>query len=203
MPIQHKNIPDAERHEVKGASTATVGQVLSSNGSGGTTFVNPSSLVNITLSSILESVSNASQAPASTDTPLQINFGAGGANSDVSIAAGGTVTFLTSGVFAVTFNLNLGRTGTTGVATILARLLVNDTPTGFVQASRIDTSANTHPINAMILRNFSVNDTVKVQIIRDSGGNNDGGLITIDPVLAGWNNSPSAAIRIQKITGAS
>lgn len=38
MTIQHKDIPDSERHELKGASTAIVGSVPVSNGSGGTTF---------------------------------------------------------------------------------------------------------------------------------------------------------------------
>lgn len=33
MSTEHRNIPDAERHEPKGISTATVGQVYRSNGS--------------------------------------------------------------------------------------------------------------------------------------------------------------------------
>lgn len=38
MTIQHKDIPDSERHELRGASTAIVGSVPVANGSGGTTF---------------------------------------------------------------------------------------------------------------------------------------------------------------------
>lgn len=38
MSIQHKDIPDAQLHEVKGAASATSGQVLVANGSGGATF---------------------------------------------------------------------------------------------------------------------------------------------------------------------
>ena len=38
MTIQHRNIPDAERHEVKGASTAPANSVLKSNGDGTTSF---------------------------------------------------------------------------------------------------------------------------------------------------------------------
>ena len=42
MPnIQHRNIPEAQLHEVKGASTSTVGQVLTSTG-GAATFQTPS-----------------------------------------------------------------------------------------------------------------------------------------------------------------
>lgn len=202
MAIQHRNIPDAERHEAKGAATATSGQVLKANGDTTTSFVNPNTLNNITLSSFLESSSTTTQNPSAVDTPLQINFGAGASNADVSIAAGGTVTILTAGVFFITLNMNFGRSNNTGVSTLVARLLVNDVPSGFVQASKIDTSTNFSPFNASIFRAFSVNDTVKLQIIRDSSGADDGGLFTFDPVLAGWANSPSAAIRIQKITGA-
>ena len=38
MPIQHRDLPNSELHEVKGASTASAGSVLVSNGVGGSTF---------------------------------------------------------------------------------------------------------------------------------------------------------------------
>jgi hypothetical protein len=38
MAIEHKNIPDAQLHEVKGAASATSGQVLMATGSGTATF---------------------------------------------------------------------------------------------------------------------------------------------------------------------
>lgn len=201
MATEHRLIPDAERHETKGASTATVGQVHRSNGGGATSWVNPSSLNNVTISSTLEGISNTTQGPTAVDTPYQVTWGAGSSNSDVNIASNGIVTIITAGLYFITFNLNMGRTGNTGIATLLARLLINDTPAGFVQGTRIDTSANVTPFNATVYRSFNASDTIKVQLIRDSGGNNDGGLITIDPVLAGWDNSPSAAIRLQKVLG--
>lgn len=201
MSVQHVNIADADRHETKGASTAAAGQVHRANGNGTTTWVNPNTLSNISIGSTLEGLSFSNQGPTAVDTPHQVTWGSGTSNSDVSIASNGVVTITTSGLYLVTFNLNLGRANVTGIATLLARLLVNDNPTGFVQAVKIDTSANIQPLNASILRSFNASSTIKVQLIRDSSGNNDGGLITVDPVLAGWNNSPSAAIRVQKILG--
>lgn len=41
MATEHRNIPDAERHEVKGASTATNNYVLTSDGDGTTSFRQP------------------------------------------------------------------------------------------------------------------------------------------------------------------
>lgn len=201
MAVQHSNIADANRHENKGASTATAGQVLQGDGDGTTSFVNPSTLQNITIGSVLESQSLVSQGPTALDTLHQVAFAAASSNSDVSIATNGTVTLTTAGLYSITFNLNFGRTTNTGIAIMFARLLVNDVPTGFVQGVKVDTSVNVTPFNATILRKFNANDTVKIQLIRDSGGTNDGGLITLDPVLAGWANSPSAAIRVQKIAG--
>ena len=201
MATEHRLIPDAERHEVKGASTATNGQVLKANGGGTTSFVNASSLNNITISSVIEGISTTNQGPSATDTPYQVTWGSGTSNSDVNIASNGIVTITTAGLYFVTINMNIGRTGNTGTAILLARLLINDVPTGFVQSTRIDASTDVNAFNASIFRPFSANDTIKVQFMRDSGGSNDGGLITVDPVLAGWNNSPSAAIRVQKIQG--
>lgn len=201
MAIQHNNIPDADRHEAKGASTASLGTVLRANGNGTTSFVTPSSLNNVNIASIIEGVSFVTQGPTAVDTPYQVTWGSANSNADVGIAANGTVTILNSGLYFVTFNLNLGRSNATGIATVAARLLINDAPTGFVQAVKIDTSANVTPLSISSLRSFSGNTTIKVQIIRDSSGANDGGLITVDPVLTGWDNSPSAAIRIQKIGG--
>lgn len=201
MAIEHKNIPDAERHEPKGASTATSGQVLRSLGSGTTGWSNPSSLSNISIASMLEGVSTVSQAPTTTDTPYQVTWGSGGSNADVNIASNGVVTISTAGLYLVTFNMNLGRSGNTGVAKLLARLLINDSPTGFVQSAQIDTSANVNALNAVIFRTFAASNTIKVQILRDSTGDNDGGLIAFDPTLSGWDISPSAAIRVQKVLG--
>lgn len=201
MATEHKNISDAERHEPKGASTATAGQVLNSLGAGLTSFVNPSTLGNITITTTTEGKSLTTQNPTGTDAPYQVTWGSGVVTADADIASNGIVTVLSAGLYAVTFNLNLGRTTNTGIATLFARLLINDVFTGFVQAAKIDTSINVSVMNATIFRRFNVNDTIKVQLIRDSGGTNDGGLITLDPVLAGWENSPSAAIRLQKIVG--
>lgn len=41
MTIQHKDIPESGLHETKGASTASVGQILTATGSGTATFQTP------------------------------------------------------------------------------------------------------------------------------------------------------------------
>ncbi len=42
MPVQHRDIPDSELHQVKGAAGASAGQLLTATGSGTATFQTPS-----------------------------------------------------------------------------------------------------------------------------------------------------------------
>lgn len=202
MPTQHSAITDANRHENKGASTALSGQVLKGNGDGTTSFVNPNTLANISISSTIEGQSLVSQGPSAVDTPYQVTWGSGSSNSDVNIASNGIVTILTAGLYNINFNLTYGRSNASGIAILFARLLLNSSPIGFVQSAKIDTSINVQSSNSSILRSFAANDTLVVQLIRDSSGANDGGLVSLDPVLALWANNPSAAIRVQKLAGA-
>lgn len=41
MPVQHRDIPDAQLHEVKGAASASAGQLLTATGSGTAIFQTP------------------------------------------------------------------------------------------------------------------------------------------------------------------
>lgn len=202
MSIQHNAIPDAQRHEAKGASTATAGQVLKANGDGSTSFVAPNTLSNINILSTLEAISTTTQNPVAADTPYQVVFGSGNSNTEVTVASNGVITINTAGLYLITFDLNFSRANNTGISTVISRVLINGAATNFTNAVKMDTSVNIQPTNFVLFRSFSAADVITVQIIRDSAGANDGGLYTFDPVLAGWANTPSAAVRIQKIAGA-
>lgn len=201
MAIQHASIADADRHENKHASGATNGHVLKANGDGTTGFAAPSTLQNVTIASTAESSSFTSQGPTAVDTPYQITWGAGTANSDVSIASNGLINITTTGLYSLTVSLNMGRTGVTGVATLVSRLLVNDVAFGSTRAVRIDTSANITTVHYTILRRFTAGDVIRAEVVRDSSTQNDGGLIAVDPVIADWETSPSAGVRIQRLLG--
>src|SRR3546814_5253265 len=92
--IDHKLIADADRHEPKGASTATLRQALLSDGAGGTYFGFPlySDLSGAPAISgykqIMYAASSAStQNPSTVNTPLDIEFGAAQSLTNVSIAS--------------------------------------------------------------------------------------------------------------------
>lgn len=202
MAIQHDAIVDAERHEAKHADAASAGQVLKANGDTTTSFVAPSTLSNIVLTTPLDAVDITAQDPATTDTALTVTFGAGTSNADITLTAGGLVTFNTAAVYLVTVDLTFGRAAGAGIAVLAARTLVNSAQFENTRIVELDTDLNVIPIRIQFMRAFSATNTMTVEILRDSSGIDEGGLVSVNPVLAGWATSPSAAIKIQKIAGA-
>lgn len=201
MPIQHVNIADANRHEDKHASTASNGQVKKANGDGTTAFVNPVTLNNVTIASTLEAFSTATQAPTATNTALQVTFGSGASNSDVEVSSAGVVTIKTAGLYLVEILLNVSRETSDQEAIVMARTLVNDVAVGTTASVVIDSDTMSVPVKLSQFRKFTANDTLKVQIIRDDSGEDDGGLFSIATSTSGWAASPSAYVKVQKIGG--
>ena len=201
MAIQHANIPDAQRHEAKGASAAAANTVLKAVGDGTTAFVDPSTLSNMKIGSRLEAKSTTNQSPALVDTALQVVFGGAVSNADTALAANGTVTINTAGLYQVKVDLQVGRSTTTATAKVVARVLVNDAAWDVTKAVHLGTSGGIIPVTFDFLRTFAASDTIKVQIARDSTGENDGGLVTFNPVIAAWDDVPSAAIKVYRIAG--
>lgn len=202
MAIQHRDIIDSERHEAKGASSASAGQVLQANGDGTTSFINPSLLDNWNIESSLVSQSFADQNPSSVDTPLQVVWGTA-SNTSVDVASNGVITFLEDGLYYLTFNLNFGRTADSGTVILAVRFLVNGVASGITQKFTMSDSTASVPLCTSDWLSASASDTITAQIIRDSAGINNGGLLSTDITLADWADAPSAAICIQKIAGAS
>jgi hypothetical protein len=208
LATEHLNIVDAQRHEVKHASTATLNQVLKSNGDGTTRFdsVAYSELSGVPSSpgyhtALYSSSNSTSQQPSATNTPLQVEFGTGGTSTDgsVTLSSAGLLTFNTAGYYAVTFFLRLGRTGTTGSAILFQRLLYNGAQTLNSNSITIDSNAQTTPFSSTHFFNAAAGDTLLMQILRDAAGNNDGGLLRTSTSASGWAPSPSASIMISKV----
>ena len=56
------------------------------------------------------------------------------------------------------------------------------------------------PWSSAIQFTAATNDVLTIEVMRDSVGDNSGGLFAIDPTLAGWANAPCASIQIYKAT---
>lgn len=199
--MEHKNIPDSQLHETKGASTAVARQALIATGSGTATF-RALEQADLPASNtfILNGYSTAStQNPSAVDTPLQVEFGATQTTADATLSNTGTLTFNTAGKYNITLFLRFGRTTGAGTAILLNRVLLNDVQALRTNAISLVDLAGTIPFSATLPVNVTAGTTFKVQIARDSGGVNNGGLVQTTPTTLGWFASPSASIIVTKV----
>ena len=205
--VEHVDIVDSERHEAKGASTASVNQVLHSKGDGTTEFkfVDYNNLVNKPVldgySFVLSGASTSSQSPVATNTPIKVSFGSGQAATDATLAADGTLTFNTSGQYLLTVFLRFGRTSGAGAAILFNRVVYNGAQALNSNCVKLVDSEATIPFSATLLFDAAAGDEVYFQLMRDSAGINNGGLVATSPSLAGWSVSPSATAILHKFSG--
>jgi hypothetical protein len=152
----------------------------------------------------LISESFADQDPVGLDTPVQVAFGPEDLTSpDVAIDALGTITFLTSGEYFATLGLYFLRTTAVGEAHFMARVLVNDAQSGNPIGIVSSDSNDTIPLyfdSTLLIPPGATPLTYKIEMVRDSGGIDNGGLGGILSTTLGWGSTPSARIRIIKRT---
>lgn len=205
--MEHKDIPDAQLHQIKGAASASSGQVPIATGSGTAVFgfLDWTQVANKPTSSgyqaKLSAFSSVNQSPSAVNTPLQITFGPAQTTADVSISAAGVITFNTSGNYLIDIFLRFGRSTSTGSAIILNRILKNGAQILNSNGLLLSAAAQTIPFSAAIPLTMAAGDTMTMEVVRDSAGANDGGLFVVSPTIAGWNIVPSATIVVNKFVG--
>lgn len=206
--VEHVAIPDGQRHEPKGASTAVLNQVVHSNGDGTTSFkfVDYSNLINVPepvgYQQILSAFSNAaSQQPVAVDTPLQIEFGPGVVTPSCTLDSNGTLTFNQAGQYYITLFLRFGRTPLAGTSVVLNRFLINGAQGLNSNGVKLPDQDTVIPFSTSLVLTATAGMTFQMQIARDSGGNNSGGLFRLLPTALAWNLVPSATIVVSKFIG--
>lgn len=204
--ILHKDITDADRHEVKGASTAAAGTALFFNGDGTTTprkihysDLDTGPTVGGYKSLINQSSSAATQVPGASNTALQISFGSGASTPDVVLSAGGSVTFVTAGDYAVRYGLSVGAPGTGG-SVLFFRVLINGIALEPVHRAAPATS-EVYEFSETLFYTASAGDVLTVELTSDSTGSAIGGLYQKSPSTSGWSASPTAEINVLKFKG--
>lgn len=221
MAIEHKDIPEAGLHEPKGASTATAKTVYSSDGAGSGVWEAPelagqgaAALDEMVFSDgaggldwrkgkvggslILTGVDYTNQYPPTTDTALQVTYGGLQSTTEFDLSAAGALTCNTAGWYKFLWNLRFGRTAGTGTAQLLWRVLVNGVQIGSTAAVSVTNSDDMIPFTITASLPLAVADVVTSEVVRDSSGNDDGGLRTTTPTLGTWEKSASAVIRVDK-----
>lgn len=206
--VEHVSIADADRHEVKHASTGVLNQALLSNGNGTTRFgfTSYDDLVDkpvvVGYRQVLTGFSTAAtQNPSAVDTPLQVEFGSGVSTTDATLASNGTLTINTAGDYNIGIFLRFGRTSGAGSAILLSRVLVNTNQILNTNSLKLGDQDTVIPFSANFNLQAAAGAIFQLQIMRDSTGINNGGLFRILPTAAGWNLSPTATIVVSKYVG--
>lgn len=158
-------------------------------------------LKQISLTSVLTAVDTTNQAPSSTDTLLQVKFGGAQktASDPVMLDALGNITFNQAGIYLFNGYANFERQGSSGgVAVVLFRALINNIQVGPTKGVELSATGIMIPYELTLPIQVNAGDILTWEIMRDSSGNNDGGLYT-HTNLGGWSNVPSADVNIYKI----
>ena len=143
----------------------------------------------------------ASQQPSTTNTPIQVEFGAAQAGVELSLSGLGTVTCNFTGTYAFRFKLQFGRSGASGVSYLMTRILKNGAQFGVTQSTRLSSSSSIIPTDSRVVMDLVAGDTVSMQFVRDSLGDNSGGLFQQTASTPGWGAAPSALIVASKLRG--
>lgn len=217
----HKDVDELNQHEPKGMSTAAITSVYRAVGGGTgaweqTILVVPSTLIgnanraiivndaedgieysNFSPTLVLSGESFIDQNPTGLDAELQIEYGAQQITTDATLDADGLVTLHTTGDYEIGITTQVGRSGSAGTAFLFSRILFQGAQQGSPAYHTMDSNTDTIATSfTLLFYNPIPGLTFAAEIIRDSGGTDDGGLLT--QASAGWGPAPSATIRISK-----
>ncbi|ATE85633.1 hypothetical protein PF617_gp48 [Salmonella phage St162] len=150
---------------------------------------------------VLRASSTVAQAPTAVDTALQLTFGGaqGTASNPVTINAAGLVTFNKDGSYAVRIKLQQGRTGSTGTSILLSRILLNGAQYGSPAAVKMENPNVIAVTESRVVLNVTAGATFSVQIMRDSSGNNSGGVVPQAATVTAWGTAPSTLLVISHL----
>ena len=142
-----------------------------------------------------------SQQPATTDTAIQVEFGVAqtGTHGHADLAVDGTVTFNRAGKYRLSFNAHFGRLGSVGSSLLFGRFLHNGVQYGSTMHAKLDDSDVLRPYSNTFSIVVQAGDILTMEIYRDSGGSDSGGLFSSQPALTGGNLSPSASLSVTKV----
>ena len=148
---------------------------------------------------ITETAINASsfadQLPTALGAALKLTFGAPQTNPNFSLDAAGNFTCLTTDEYTLFSKFVVGRRGSAaGIAQVYIRFLVNGVQGGGSSHTIIDNPDVEIPISFSFTIGLTAGDVITFEIVRDTDGNNSGGVYAGNPEVVGWNPSPSCTV---------
>lgn len=206
MAIEHKDIPEANRHEPKGATFANPGEVLVASTGDATLFRNlvqsdiidlpspiPSEFV---VTDFLMASDYTDQVSSIAGNVQGITFGAADVSvgGSISLDVNGEFTINSAGTYLIKVVLALGRSSGAGASQLFIRGIIDGVPTDSTRSVTMNDSGVSSV--CMITETFlgpQVEDThFCFEQLLDSNGGGDTGLMVASPVSQPWADSPSA-----------
>jgi len=147
------------------------------------------------------------QQPSTTDVAQYIQFGVvqGGPLDPIQTIAQGADTeasilrINTAGTYRIKTAIQYGRTGASGTSILNFRVTINSVQAGRTINQRLENANQTSLFTDEAWITVPAGIDITYEVIRDSNGNNSGGLIAGETSgSTGWNSSPSAAVRVER-----
>ena len=155
----------------------------------------------VTVETALQTASLVDQDPPGLGIAQQITLGAPQTTAFFDVDALGNITCLAGDEYTFRIRFGIGREGAAGESQIYLRSLINGVPTEFTAVAIVDNQRIEIPATFEGTIALNTNDVVTFEMIRDTDGDNSGGLRAGIPDVA-WNPSPSALVTITRFTAA-
>ncbi len=156
----------------------------------------------IKVENAFESASFIDQNPSGLGVAVQVAFGGALNTPYFSDDGAGNITCLATDEYTIRIRVGIGREGAAGISQIYLRALINGVATTYSAVAIVDSARIEIPATFEGTIPLQVNDVLTFEIIRDTDGNNSGGLRAGIPDV-GWNPSPSALITITRFAAVS
>jgi hypothetical protein len=143
------------------------------------------------------------QNPTGLGVALQVTLGDAQTTEFFDLDTLGNITVLVTDEYAVRAKFTVGRTGVAGESQIYTRLLINGVQQGASSHTIIDNPRIEIPFDFEANGNLTAGDILTFEIIRDTDGDDSGGLTAGIPDVVGWNSSPSARVLFSRSTAVS
>ena len=151
---------------------------------------------------LLFAFSMSDQLPTGLDAPLQIEFGVaqGSVTDPIELKSNGSILIHKADQYKFVFLVQYGRVGAGGSSWMFFRILVDNEQIDNSVFTKIDGSGDDIPLQLIRTLNLTAGQTVTIEIVRDSQGNDSGGLFFETPTLGDWAISSSASLRVSTQT---
>lgn len=153
--------------------------------------------VQVLSENVLLSENFTDQNPSGLGVATGILFGGVSATDQWSMDVAGVATCLEAGDYTIRLSLTVGREGASGTSQLYFRVLINGVPFGNSAQVITDSARIEIPFFYNRTITFSLNDTLTFEMIRDTDGDNSGGLRAGIPAVA-WASAPSAALSLSR-----